>query len=493
MKLTFIGADHEVTGSCHYVECGSTKFIVDYGMEQGFNRFENVPLPVSIKEIDYVLITHAHIDHTGLLPELVKGGFTGTILCTNACLELLKIMLLDSANIQVSDTEYKNKKNRKAGKPEVEPRFTIQDAKDIIDDIRAIPYNELVELSDDVSVRFIDAGHLLGSSSIECFLKEDGVKKKIVFSGDIGNFNKPLIRDPQYIDSADYVLTEATYGDRDHNPYKSHTNELADIIQRTFDRGGNVIIPAFAVGRTQEVLYFINEIKTKHLVKNHDGFEVWVDSPLASEATRVFQRNLLECYDEETKALVEKGINPIEFQGLMLSVTTEESKMLNELDYPKIIISASGMCDAGRIRHHLKRNVGRAESTVIFAGYQGDGTLGRKLQDGDEYVTILGDRVEVLCEVATLDGISSHADKEGLLTWMGAFTKQMPTKVFVVHAEDEVAESYSKLIAEKFGLDVEAPFSGSVYDLKNNRWVTKTVGIPIEHDGNEKVKDQEWE
>lgn len=478
MILEFIGADHEVTGSCHYLECAGTKLLVDYGMEQGVNVFENAPLPVAPAELDAVLLTHAHIDHAGLLPLLFAHGFRGRIITTNASKALSNIMLRDSAHIQESEADWRNRRALRAGTPLVTPLYTTQDAADALKLFEGFDYREMVEIGEHVRARFIDAGHLLGSASIEVWLEEEGVKKKIVFSGDIGNLNKPLIKDPQYIEEADYVVMEATYGDRYHKPGVDHSAELARIMQSTFDRGGNVIIPAFAVGRTQELLYFIRRIKQEGLIKGHEGFEVYVDSPLAVEAISVFRANLMDCLDEETRELVKAGINPIAFEGLKTAVTLEESQQINFDPNPKVIISASGMCDAGRIRHHLKHNLWREDSTVVFAGYQSVGTLGRTLQDKSESVKLFGESIMVNAEIETLESISSHADKGGLERWIGAFSPR-PEAVFIVHGEDSVCEGFERNLREQFGIHAKAPFSGSIFDLAKGVWIQETTGVPI--------------
>ena len=464
MKLTFIGADHEVTGSMHFLQTKDLNLLIDCGMEQGSNPYENADMPVPYSEIDYILLTHAHIDHAGMIPYAYARGFRGSVLATDASMDLDGIMLLDSANIQEQDAEWESRKAKRAGRPEVEPLYTVEDAKKAIAGFCPVPYGKTEELSDTVSIRFVDAGHLLGSASIEIWINEDGISRKIVFSGDIGNKNKPLIRDPQYIEEADYVVMESTYGDRYHEKGLDHVAELADIIQRTLDRGGNVIIPAFAVGRTQEMLYFIRHIKQKGLVKGHDGFPVYVDSPLAIEATEIFRENLAECYDRETKELVLSGINPIGFEGLRLSVTADDSKAINFNEEPKVIISASGMCDAGRIRHHLKHNLWKPSCSVVFAGYQAEGTLGRLLQDGKKEVKILGEAVHVEASIENMGGMSSHADCDGLMEWIGAY-KKAPERVFLVHGEDSAMENLSGLIKDKYGYEVSCPYSGSVFDL----------------------------
>ena len=478
MKLMFIGANHEVTGSCHYVEVGETRFIVDYGMEQGSNVFENAQLPVPVGELDFVLVTHAHIDHTGLLPLLGARGFKGLVYATIPTCDLCDIMLRDTAHIQEMDAEWRNRKARRAGKEEIPPLFCMADAEGILSRFVPCEYDTVIEVAPEVKIRFTDAGHLLGSASIEVWLTEENTEKKIVFSGDIGNFNKPLIRDPQYIKEADYVVMESTYGDRYHKGGGNHIQQLADIIQRTLDAGGNVVIPAFAVGRTQEILYFIRHIKEEGLVKGHDRFPVYVDSPLAVEATHVFKNNMTICYDEETRALVEQGINPIAFPGLYLSVTSEDSKAINFDMTPKVIISAAGMCDAGRIRHHLKYNLWRKECSVVFAGYQAEGTLGRILMDGAPSVRLLGDTIDVQAKIEMIDGISGHADRNGLFRWIEAYEKA-PEHVFVVHGEDSVCEMFARDLENKLGIAADAPFSGSVYDLAKGRFIRLTAGVPI--------------
>ena len=478
MKLTFIGANHEVTGSCHCLEACGKKILVDYGMEQGGNVYENAELPFAIPDVDYILITHAHIDHTGLLPLLYAEGFRGQIFATQATCDLCNIMLKDSAHIQEMEAEWKNRKARRAGKPEVEPLYTINDAQGVLTHFVPCHYKDVLTLTDGLRIRFTDVGHLLGSASIEVWMEEEGVEKKIVFSGDIGNKNKPLIKNPSYIDEADYVVMECTYGDREHAKSKNHVADLARIIQETLDRGGNLVIPAFAVGRTQEILYFMRKIKEEKLIKGHDDFEVYVDSPLAVEATQVFTKNIMECYDEEAMDLVNRGINPIGFPGLKLSITSEDSKNINFDMTPKVIISAAGMCDAGRIRHHLKHNLWRPECTILFAGYQAVGTLGRSLLEGTQVVKLFGETIDVEAHIEKLDGISGHADMNGLITWVSAF-KEKPSQVFLVHGDDDVCTSFAGLLHTDYGFETAAPFSGSVYDLAAGAWLKQTVGVPL--------------
>lgn len=479
MKLTFIGADHEVTGSCHYLEAAGLKILVDCGMEQGINKFENAQLPVSYAEIDYVFLTHAHIDHAGMLPFIYARGFRGKVISTEATKDLCLIMLKDSAHIQESEAEWKNRKARRAGKPEEEPLYGINDAMGVLELFEFYGYGEEISINEGLAIRFTDAGHLLGSASIEVWITEEDVTKKIVFSGDIGNKNKPLIRDPQYIKEADYVVMECTYGDRLHGKLPDHEAILADIVQRTLDRGGNVVIPAFAVGRTQELLYMFRHIKSEKMVKGHDGFEVYIDSPLAVEATHVFKENLTDCYDEEARTLVLGGINPLSFPGLKLSVTSEESKNINFDTKPKVIISAAGMCDAGRIRHHLKHNLWRPECTVVFTGYQSVGTLGRSLIEGSKEVRLFGETIDIKAHIEQMDGMSSHADQAGLVTWVNSYEKK-PAQVFLVHGDDAVCSSFEGLLKNEYGFKASSPYSGSVYDLAAGAWIRETEGVPVE-------------
>lgn len=487
MRLEFIGADHEVTGSCHYVEVADKRFLVDYGMEQGINVYENVPLPVPPASIDYLFVTHAHIDHTGMIPQLVARGFKGNIYSSNATMELCKIMLRDCAHIQAEEMKWRNRKALRAGKPAMTAVYEMADVEESLKLFTGVSYNQKVKIDENISIRFIDAGHILGSASIEVWLKEGDESRKIVFSGDIGNFHKPLIRDPQYIKDADYVLMESTYGDRFHDSNVNHVADLAKIIEDTFDRGGNVVIPAFAVGRTQELLYFMREIKQNNLVKKYPDFPVYLDSPLAIEATNVFKNNLIECYDEETKTLVESGINPISFPNLKMAVSSDESMAINFDKASKVIISASGMCDAGRIRHHLKHNLWRSECSVVFAGYQAFGTLGRALQDNVSEIRLFSENISANAHIETLKSISSHADKTGLIKWINSFEKK-PLHVFVVHGDDKVCDSFSEELESKHGLRASAPFSGSIFDLISGEWIKQTSGVAVVH---KEVKEHE--
>ncbi|MHC1694664.1 MAG: MBL fold metallo-hydrolase RNA specificity domain-containing protein [Eubacteriales bacterium] len=471
MKLSFYGAAREVTGSCYLLEACGKKLLIDCGMEQGEDQYLNHPLAVPTSDIDFVMLTHAHIDHSGNLPLLSKNGFKGRIFSTGATQELCKIMLLDSAHIQQFEAEWKNRKSMRSGGESVEPAYTAQDVLDTISRFTAHEYGQRFSVSDGIEARYVDAGHLLGSASIELWVTEDGKSEKLVFSGDIGNLNQPLLHDPSYPDTADYVVMESTYGDRLHGERPDYPTLLAEIIQRTFDRGGNLVIPSFAVGRTQEMLYYMRKIKADKLVKGHADFAVYVDSPLAIEATEVFGESTKGYFDDEAMELVNKGINPISFTGLKVSVTSDESKAINFDNTPKVIISASGMCEAGRIRHHLKHNLWRKDSTVLFVGYQGNGTLGRLLLDGLKQVKLFGEEIEVKADIVRLAGVSGHADKDGLIRWITGMNPK-PKRVFVTHGEESVSASFAGLL-EGMGYTVSVPFNGDAYDLTRDVQIQK--------------------
>jgi metallo-beta-lactamase family protein len=479
VRLEFIGADHEVTGSCHYLEVAGKHILVDYGMEQGVNVFENVKLPVEEAMIDYVLLTHAHVDHSGMLPLLYARGFRGQVYATDATADLCSIMLRDCAHIQMMEAEWKNRKAKRSDSVEpAEPVYTMEDAEGLIKRIVPCHYDTEIQVCDEVKIRFTDIGHLLGSASIEVWLTEEGRTKKIVFSGDIGNKNQPLIRDPIYTKSADYVVMESTYGDRTHPAEQvDYKGELTKILKDTFDRGGNVVIPSFAVGRTQELLFFLRKIKVERLVEGHEDFQVFVDSPLAVEATEIFQANRMDCFDGEAMELVKEGINPIAFAGLKLSITSEESKAINFNDTPKVIISASGMCEAGRIRHHLKHNLWRPECTILFVGYQAIGTLGRSIIEGAKEVKLFGEPIQVKARIMQLAGLSGHADKNGLIEWISAF-EEKPKKVFIVHGEDQTSMNFAECLKIEYGQRAYAPYSGTVFNLLSNQFEYEAAPIP---------------
>ena len=471
MKLHFYGADRCVTGSCHCLEINGKRILVDCGLQQGRDELDNAMFAFNPGDIDILLVTHAHIDHTGRIPLLVKRGFTGRILTTRLTADLMRIMLLDSAHIQESDAEYQNRKGERAGREHVDPLYTEQDALDVFKYVTTCEYKEKVDLCEGVSAVFTDAGHLLGSASITLELEENGVHKTIVFSGDIGNVDQPIIRDPQLLKKADYVVMESTYGDRNHTEVWSYTDELAQIIDETLGKGGNVVIPSFAVGRTQELLYFIREIKDQKLVKSTPNFPVYIDSPLAKAATTVFCGDLHGYLDEQALELVKDGTHMFTFPNLNLVESSEESKMLNMDTTPKVIISASGMCDAGRIRHHLKHNLWRANSAIVFVGFQSPGTLGRRLLDGVEKVKLFGEEIAVKAKIVNFQGLSSHADHDHLVQWIKAFDPK-PTHVFVVHGDEDVAPVFAEEL-NSLGFHAHAAKFTECYDLAANEMVSE--------------------
>lgn len=464
MKLTFFGAAHAVTGSCHCLEVNGKKILIDCGLQQGRDEHDENALDFAPSYIDYVIVTHAHIDHSGRIPLLVKEGFQGQIFATRLTCQLMSVMLRDSAFIQESDAEWQNQKGKRAGRPPVEPLYTVADAEAALQQLFPAEYGQILDLCDGVRIRFRDAGHLLGSSMVEIWATEGGVTKKLVFSGDLGNIDQPIIRNPEFLDEADYVVMESTYGDRNHEIPESYVESLAQLIDDTFARGGNVIIPSFAVGRTQELLYFLREIKHQGLVKSFPSFQVCVDSPLAAEATRIYSGDLRGYLDEEAITVLQGGENLFTFPGLTLVQSTDESKALNMDKSSKVIISASGMCDAGRIRHHLKHNLWRPECTVVFVGYQGEGTLGRALLEGVKSVKLFGEEIAVHAQIVNFQGLSSHADRNHLLSWIQAIQAPKPQHVFVVHGDREVAPFFAKTI-QGLGFTAHAPQYTEVYDL----------------------------
>jgi len=467
MKLTFFGAAKMVTGSCHCLEANGKTILIDCGLQQGRDERDNRVLDFSPGSVDYVIVTHSHIDHSGRIPLLVKQGFEGQLVATRLTGQLLSIMLRDSAHIQESDAQWETRKAERAGRGPVEPLYTMADAEAALKRIITYEYGQMVELCEGIRLRFTDAGHLLGSASVELWVTENGTERKLLFSGDIGNVDQPIIRNPQFVTEADYVIMESTYGDRTHEIPESYTESLASIIDDTFSKGGNVVIPAFAVGRTQELLYFIREIKERGLVKSASDFTVCVDSPLANEATQIFAGDLRGYLDEDAIEVMRQGGKLFNFPGLRLVMTSEESKALNMDRSSKVIISASGMCDAGRIRHHLKHNLWRPESTIVFVGYQGEGTLGRRLLEGVESVRLFGEEIAVQARIVNFKGMSSHADREHLIHWVGQVSPK-PRQVFVVHGEAGVAELFSQTLRD-LGYSAHAPLYTEVYDLTADR------------------------
>jgi len=490
MKVTFIGADHEVTGSCTYLEICGKRILIDYGMEQGKDFYQNVPLPTLPGEIDAVLLTHAHMDHSGLLPLLYKNGYKGQVHATKPTCNLCDIMLRDSAHIQEFEAEWRNRKGLRSGEKPYIPLYTMPDAEGILKQFAPHKYDEKFNLFEGIDVRFTDAGHLLGSAYIEVWIDENGEKRKMVFSGDIGNVNLPLLRDPSLVDEADYIMIESTYGDRVHNAPPDYAQALADVLQTTFDRGGSVIVPSFAVGRTQELLYFIRQIKDAKMLHGHDNFPVFVDSPLANAATRIYLENAEFCYDAEARAFVEQGINPLEFAGLTITETSQESMAINTDPRPKVILSASGMCEAGRIKHHLKHGLWNAANTILFVGFQAPGTLGRSLIEGAEKVKLFGETIRVNAEIKQLPGISGHADVNMLIKWATHFSPK-PRRVFVNHGDSAVCDLFTNRLKNEFGLAATSPFSGSVYDLVANQYLLETKPIPLAEHVHEHIPQEE--
>ncbi|MDI6600703.1 MAG: MBL fold metallo-hydrolase [Thermoanaerobacteraceae bacterium] len=467
MKVTFCGAAGMVTGSCYYLDDGKTRILIDCGMFQGGKEVEELnraDFPFDPASIDYLLVTHAHIDHTGRIPVLCKRGFKGRIIATEATVALCGIMLPDSGHIQEMDAEWANRKAMRAGREPVEPLYTADYAAECMKYFEGVGYDRMINLSDNISVSFRDAGHVLGSAIIEMWVRDEGIK--IVFSGDLGNKNQPIIKDPTYIKDADYLFIESTYGDRLHKSMGDSLNGLLRIIDETFKKGGNVVIPSFAVGRTQEIIYELNIMVEKGMLKGIFKMPVYIDSPLASAATEVFKKYRQGYFDEEAMALIMSGDDPLEFKGLHFTASVEESKALNATPESKIIISASGMCDAGRIRHHLKHNLWRPECSIIFVGYQAEGTLGRMLLDGRKNVKILGEEISVKAHIYNIDSLSGHADRNGLIDWIDHF-EHKPSVAFVVHGEGESINSFSSLLNSRYGIKTVIPALGETYDLAN--------------------------
>ena len=468
MRLTFLGAAKIVTGSSYLLEVGTQKVLIDCGMFQGsknitaFNRREFYYDPTSI---DCVLLTHSHIDHSGLLPKLCKSGFKGSIYATRVTNELCGIMLPDSAHIQEFDAEIANRKGQRAGKKPVEPLYTIDDAYACLGHFSPVDYDKDVTLSENVVVRFRDAGHILGSAILEVFVTEEGKTTKLLFSGDLGQPGQPIIKDPTLIEEADYVITESTYGNRLHENYDKE-EQLATIINASVARGGNIVIPSFAVGRTQTILYYLHNLLKAGKIPD---MPVIIDSPLAISATDIFLHNTQD-YDSVAKEMLYKEHdNPLHMPQLRFTKTADESKALNNLDQPAIIISASGMADAGRILHHLKHNLWRPESSVLFVGYQAQGSLGRRLVEGATKVKVLGEEISVKATIYSLDGFSAHADQEQLITWL-SYLKTKPANVFLVHGEPEMSEPFAELLKEKLGFSTYIPNYGDVAILNDTDW-----------------------
>lgn len=485
MKITFLGATKIVTGSNFLVEAAGKKFLVDCGLyqgkaeleEQNYREFDYNPA-----EIDFMLLTHAHIDHSGRIPKLYNDGFKGPIYAHKATCDLCQIMLPDSGHIQEMEAEWKNKKRIRKGQPTREPLYTAEDALKCMEIFVPVKYDEIIQVSENIYVRFNDAGHMLGSSTIEIWAKEDGKETKAVFSGDLGNNDIPLLSEPTMIDNCDYLVMESTYGSRLHIRNDQKAELFLKIVSETIDNGGTVVIPSFAVGRTQEILYEINKIKENR----HDEeflreyrtlmkVPVYVDSPLAISATQVFKENM-DLFEDEVKEEMERGNNPLEFPGLKFTQTADESKALNESNEPSIIISASGMCDVGRIKHHLKHNIWNPKSTILFVGYQAPGTLGYEIVNGAKKVTIFGEEFAVNARIEYIEGYSGHADQEWLMNFVYSFYNK-PKHIFLVHGEEESQEVLRNKILENTGIGVTIPEYGETYQLDDELRIVNRIKI----------------
>lgn len=484
MKVTFLGATKTVTGSNFLVEGAGRKFLVDCGLYQGSDKEElknAEPFPFDVNEIDFMLLTHAHIDHSGRIPKLYKDGYRNPIYTTNATCDLCAIMLPDSGHIQETEAEWKNRKRIRRGELPIDPIYDAETAAKCLELFKGEPYDQIIELDDNIHIRFNDAGHMLGSSTIEIWIKENGENKKIVFSGDLGNNDIPLLSEPTMIEDADFLVMESTYGNRKHIRNDNKAELFIDIVTDTLKKGGIVVIPSFAVGRTQEILYELNKIKDSNL--DTPEFEkkyeilmktpVYVDSPLAISATEVFKENM-NLFDEETQELIKRGDNPLEFNGLQFTKTVEESKALNESNESSIIISASGMCEVGRIKHHLKHTIWNPKNTILFVGYQAQGTLGRKIVDGAKTIKLFGEEIAVNARVEYIEGYSGHADQDGLLNFVYSFIKK-PEHIFLVHGEEEGQKVLRDLIHETTDLPVTIPGYGETYDLSEKVKLTDMI------------------
>lgn len=470
MKIQFCGATTGVTGSCHLITTQNHKILLDCGQFQGGEAQEALnyeDFPFDPAEIEYMVLSHAHIDHCGRIPLLIKRGFKGSIYCTDATADLLEIMLKDSGHIHEQEAEWKNRKNARAGRPLVEPLYTEIEAEESLKFVKPVLYDQLIELNDEMRIVFNDAGHILGSGVIELWVTENEHVSKIVFSGDLGVMERPILRNPTIIKKADYVIMETTYGNRLHPENALDVNNLIDIICETSKRGGNTIIPSFAVGRTQELIYELNKIyenvkdpRQAQLKK----VKVYIDSPMANAATEVFKKNA-QVFDEDTKDYISRGDNPLEFENLKFTRSTEESQWLNMDKEPKVIISASGMCEAGRIRHHLKHNLWDERNSIIFVGYQAEGTLGRLLLEGASEVSLFGESVQVKAQIHNLEGFSGHADKDGLMAWVKGFQKP-PKQWFLVHGEPDAKIDFAKAMKEECGYDAIPVNANAEYELE---------------------------
>lgn len=474
MKIKFCGAASGVTGSCHLISTENHKILLDCGQFQGGKQMEALneePFPFEPSEIECVILSHAHIDHCGRLPLLVKRGFRGRIYCTDATADLLDVMLKDSGFIHEKEAEWQNRKNERAGRKPVEPLYTLKDSEETLKLVSPVMYDQLFEVNDAMKIVFNDAGHILGSAITELWVTEGERITKVVFSGDLGVMDRPILRDPTIIKKADCVIMESTYGNRLHPENSTSISELLDIVLKTIRRGGTVVIPSFAVGRTQELIYEFNRFyeRKPELRAELDKITVYIDSPMATTATEVFRKNA-QVFDEETKAYILKGDNPLDFPNLRFTRSTAESQALNADSKPKVIISASGMCEAGRIRHHLKHNLWDPNSSVVFVGYQAEGTLGRLLVNGIRDVALFGEAIHVNAEIYNLEGFSGHADRNGLISWLKGFRRK-PSQLFLVHGEEESKMELADTIRKETGMEPTVITQVSEFEIVNGEVV----------------------
>jgi len=477
MKISFLGAAKLVTGSNYLIETKNCKFVMECGMFQGsksIGRLNYQPFAYNPGDIDFMLLSHAHIDHSGRIPKLVKDGFKGKIYCTKATEDLCSIMLPDSGYIQEMETKWDNRKRKRSGRKLREPLYTVEEAKKSIKHFRPVLYDQTIKINEEITVRFVDAGHILGSAIIELWIKEDGKEIKLVFSGDLGRRNRPILRDLSRIQKADYIIVESTYGNKKNHPSENDAGELISIINNTVKKGGNVVIPSFAVERAQDIIYELNKYydeSIKSVDKDFLQVPVYIDSPLTVSATEIFERNP-DCFDEKTLELIKTGDNPLDFRNLIFTRNVEESKQINKTPESKVIISASGMCSAGRIKHHLKHNLWRKESSIVFVGYQAEGTLGRRIKEGEKSVKLFGEEIQANAKIYTLDGFSGHADKEGIMWWLEGFENK-PKKIFIVHGEEEASREISKKIEEELNIVTYIPELGDTLIVEGEVVISK--------------------
>lgn len=491
MKIKFYGSTNMVTGSNHLIEVGDKKLLLDCGMFQGgpeeeLLNFENFPYRPN--EIDYLVLSHAHIDHSGRIPKLVKEGFRGRILATKATLDLSRIMLQDSAHIQQSDVEWENKKRTRSGQPLLEPLYTTEDVLRSLNLFEQYYYNQFIKIDETFTLRFLDAGHILGSAIVELWITEGDKNTKLVYSGDLGVGNHAIIKSPKIVESADYLILESTYGNRIHEPYEETHHKFIDIIERTASRGGAVIIPSFAVGRTQELIYQLNTYYENDTMEAYKRIPVYIDSPLAIQATEAYEKNS-DLFNDETKNKILSGDNPFAFPNLRYVKTVEESKSLNKSPYPKVIISASGMADAGRIRHHLKHHLWDSRNTILFVGYQAMGSTGRRILDGTKEVRILGENIQVRAEIDELQGLSAHADLNMLLDWVDNI-KEKPKKIFLVHGEPDSTENLKKEIENRFNISTVIAKLDEVIEIdgsKEKNYIDKHIEVDLSKSLNDSI------